>query len=64
MNLVGNYGCHGGVCGGGGGADDDDFNSGYSGNGDGGKGGVRIIWSPISNSRYYPSTKTATNGSR
>ncbi len=58
---VGNYSSHGGVCGGGGGADDDDFNSGTSGNGDGGKGGVRIIWSPISNSRYYPSTKTATN---
>lgn len=58
---VGNYSSHGGVCGGGGGADDDDFNSGASGNGDGGKGGVRIIWSPISNSRYYPSTKTTTN---
>lgn len=58
---VGNNSSHGGVCGGGGGADDDDFNSSTSGNGDGGKGGVRIIWSPISNSRYYPSTKTTTN---
>lgn len=58
---VGNYGSHGGVCGGGGGADDDDFNSSAGGNGDGGKGGVRIIWSPMPNSRSYPNTKTATN---